>query len=645
MNLANSVYSWLTTEKMNTGIKQLSENQILNIANDINGLFSETNLVEYKPDISLPRLVVVGTQSSGKSSVLNCIIGIDLLPTGRNMVTRTPIDIRLHKVKTGATEGWVEFGDYTSDGWIIEKKIMIKMPIPLETEIAEIRDFITQKTIGIAGEGMNISDTPIIMNIYSPNVPNLSLVDLPGLTMVACTDKGQPEDIKDRIEKLVVSFIKDKKTIVIAVMQARSDLETDIGLGLIKKYDISGQRIIGVLTKPDLMNHETHIGEYLTNSISKDLMLTYGYYVVKNRNGQEMKDVNIVKGFELEKEYFMGHPEYKKSIYKDRIGSQILTNNLSKILISSITEILPSVMTEIISLETKLVGKLEKMGQELPLSKEGKLSFMNKYISNFYYKFTDSIESRGTVLNTGKMIKDTFVTYRQELLAIKPFHNKTIYNKDYFTNTIASFEGNHMSFYIPPIQILEACMTDSRYKPIMALQDKSLKCADSVCDLLLNLIRNIISQEEFTQYPQFAAYIMNSLVDEVISKTKDKTKTQISEVLKNEVSYIWTDSKEFATSLAQMTKSNSFDVEPIVNFLEGYYFSVKQIISHVVPKIIMNNIIREIESTMLAFLLQNAVTEDKIPLLKQDSELEKQRLYYNDLHSRITNIKQSFSKS
>ncbi|QKF94243.1 dynamin GTPase [Fadolivirus algeromassiliense] len=641
MNLVNNLYSWYSTDKVNSTIKQLSENQILNIANEINGLFSETNLIEAKPELALPRLCVVGTQSSGKSSVLNAIMSMDLLPTGKNMVTRTPIDLRLHQLK-GSTDGWVEFGDYTGEGWITEKKISIKMPIPLDSEITEIREYIMKKTNDVAGEGMNISPKPIIINIYSPNVPNLSLVDLPGLTMVACTDKGQPEDIRERIENLVVSYIKEKKTIVIAVMQARSDLETDIGLALIKKYDISGQRIVGVLTKPDLMNHETNIGEYLTNNISKNLMLTYGYYVVKNRNGQEMKDVNILKGFELEKEYFNNHYEYKKPLYKDRIGSHNLTASLSKILIASITEVLPSVMTEIVSLENKLNEKLDKIGQELPTTKEGKLAFMNKYVSNFHHRFMDSIESRGTVLNTGKMIKDNFVTYRKELLEIKPFSNTKIYNQDYFKNIIASFEGNHMSFHIPPIQILEACMTDSRYKPIMTLQDKSLKCVDNICELIINLIRNLTLQEEFAQYPQLASTIMSVLIDEIIAKSKDKTKQHINKLLKNECDYIWTDSKEFMALLSQMTKANSSEIEPITNFLEGYFSSIKTIIAHNVPKIIMSDVIREIETMMLSFLLQCIVVEDKLPLLKQDDEIEKQRMYYSDLRNRVITIKKNF---
>jgi len=643
MNLTSSIYNWFTADRLTTTIKQLSDNQILNIANEINGLFSETNLVEYKPELTLPRLVVVGTQSSGKSSVLNNIMAMDLLPTGRNMTTRTPLEIRLHHIKSLVAEGYVEFGDYTQEGWITEKKIPIKLPVPLDTEIIEIRDFITQKTNEIAGVGMNINQKPIIINIFSSTVPNLSLVDLPGLTVVACTDKGQPADIKDRIEDLVKSYISNKKTIILTVMQARSDLETDIGLGLIKK--ITNQKIIGVITKPDLMNPETHVGEYLTNNISKDLMVTYGYYVVKNRSSHELKDNTILKGLELEKEYFANHHEYRKPVYKDRIGTCNLTNNLSKILVASITELLPSVMTEIISLESKLNQKLDGLGQELPTTKEGKMAFMNKYISSFYYKFTDSIESRGTDMNTGKLIKDTFVNYRGYILDIKPFNDKKIYNDEYFKNIISNFEGNHMSFHIPPIQILEACMTDGRYKPIMSLRESSLGCVDNICDLLIRLIKEISMLEEFALYPQLAAYILTILIDEIISKAKNKTKESVNELLRNESDYIWTDNKEFIQMLSQITKNDGNETDMITKFLESYFFAIKQVIAHSIPKIIMSNTVREIEKSMLSFLLQTTVTEDKINLLKQDEEIEKTRNYYIDLRNRVQLIKKNFAKT
>ena len=95
-----------------------------------------------------------------------------------------------------------------------------------------------------------------------------------------------------------------------------------------------------------------------------------------------------------------------------------------------------------------------------------------------------------------------------------------------------------------------------------------------------------------------------------------------------------------------MTK-NKFDGnggKDIIEFLEGYFSAIKSIICHTVPKIIMTGIVREVENTSLSFLLQNIVKEDKIHLLKQDEEVEKQRLYYTDLRNRVLSIKKSFLK-
>ena len=657
-NISSNLYSWFHKDNDMNCVKQLSDNQILAVADNINSIFSETNLVDSKPELTLPKLAVVGTQSSGKSSVLNSIMSMDILPTGQNMVTRTPLDIRLHKLDKSMNEGWVEFGTYNDsndiDGsndsastglWNTDIKIPIQIPIPTDSEIQQIRNFISKKTDEIAGTGMDISTIPIILNIYSPYVPNLSLTDLPGLTMVACTDKGQPADIKDKIENMVSTYIKQPRTIIIAVMQARSDLETDIGLALIKKHDLSGRRTIGVLTKPDLMNYETHVGEYLTNNISKNLMLSYGYYVVRGRSGKEMESTNIIDGLKAEDAYFKGHTEYNKIIYKDRVGVPNLSNNLSKVLIESITEMIPSVMTEISALDIKINKKLDLMGQHLPDSRDGKISVLNRYASNFYYQFVDSIESRGTTLNTGKQIKDTLVTYKENLHKVCPFDNTKVYTDEYFKYIISSFEGNHMSFHIPPIQILEACMIDEKLRPVMSLKDLSLQTVDVICDILIDLIRGIMLQDEFAQYPPLSSHIKGIMVDDIISPLKAKTKQQIIDSLKLEEDYIWTDSEEFKKILAETSKQSNFESELIRKMLEGYFTSVKQIVGHNVPKIIMSTIIREIEKMLLSYLFQNIVADDKIVLLKEDNEIEKQRVYYNDLKNKITAVKEMFAKN
>lgn len=579
----SSLYQWFSKDKPFDSIKQLSDHQLLNLANDINAIFSETDLHDYNSDLALPQLVVVGTQSSGKSSVLNSIITMDILPTGKNMVTRTPLDLQLFKLDSAKhTQGWIEFGHLSSHGWTCEANIPITTPTPSDDEISTIRQWIQKKTCQLAGQGMNICSTPITLKIFSPFVPNLSLIDLPGLTMVACTDKGQPPDIKDKIEQLVTSYIKRQRVIILVVMQARPDLETDLGLALIKKFDSSdsrlGQQCLGILTKPDLMNYETHIGDYLTNHVSNNLLLSCGYYVVRNRSNNEMNNHDIFQGFDIERDYFHSHYEYSKDLYKHRTGIHNLTSSLCNLLVSSLSDSLPSVITEIIALNSKISKKLEALGSPPPQSKEAQLAILNRYVSNFYYRFLDSLESRNTCLsfNSAKIIKDSFISFRSDILNIFPFRNTISYHDDYFNHIISSFEGNHMSFFTSPIQILEACMTDEQLRPIMLLKDRSFACIDHVCDTIILLAQSLAKHEQFAHFPPLASQIVDLVVNDILSDLKISAKDQVLHLLSHEESYIWTDNDQFLKYLSSnATDKSPSDINYIKDLLESYFLTVK----------------------------------------------------------------------
>ena len=277
---------------------------------------------------------------------------------------------------------------------VIDKNIKIKVPKPDDDEITQIRNFISTRTTQLAGEGMGVSDKPIIMKIYFPFVPNLTLTDLPGLVEIALTDRGQPKDIKQRIENMALKYLRQPRTIPIVVMAGRADLNTDKGLALLKRDEFINKKSLGVITKPDLI-HDSHIGNYLIGTMSKDLDLAYGYYVVRCRSTTEAKTMDINKGYEQEREYFANHNEYKKDIYKPRTGTAELSNNLNKLLVNSILELLPSVMGEITNLDMKITNKLENMGEKLPEMREAKLSILNRYVTSYTNKIIDSIESRG----------------------------------------------------------------------------------------------------------------------------------------------------------------------------------------------------------------------------------------------------------
>merc|ERR1711924_181805 len=156
--------------------------------------------------------------------------------------------------------------------------------------------------------------------------------DLPGVTMVACTDKGQPKDIKEQIQNMIGKYIENERAIILAIIPARTDIEADPALELIKKYDPDGIRTVGIFTKIDLMNIETDISEYINNNVSKDLQFKYGYYAVKNRGPSELENITISEGIEKEKNFFENHTIYSK-LDKSRFGIPNLIESLSKILI------------------------------------------------------------------------------------------------------------------------------------------------------------------------------------------------------------------------------------------------------------------------------------------------------------------------
>jgi len=122
--------------------------------------------------IDLPQIVVIGGQSSGKSSVLESIVGRDFLPRGKDIVTRRPIIIHLKQINQTKQE-WAEF-DHMKDQRIYDFK--------------KVRDEIEADTERLAGKNKGISNTPIRLKIYSPNVIDLTLVDLPGIAKVPAGD-------------------------------------------------------------------------------------------------------------------------------------------------------------------------------------------------------------------------------------------------------------------------------------------------------------------------------------------------------------------------------------------------------------------------------------------------------------------------
>jgi GTP-binding protein EngB required for normal cell division len=614
----------------NNYVSNLGNQHILNINTSIQGILNV--LPEFKGNIT-PKIVVVGSQSSGKSSVLNGLMSMDVLPTGSSMVTRTPLNIQLIQNK----EHFIEFGDYTNIGWNPKRKINLTS-IPTENEIKLIRDEIERRTLNLAGDTMGISEKEIHIKINSPNVPNLNLIDLPGLTMVACTDKGQPEDIKIQIRNLIKKYITSNKSLILGVFPARVDIEADIALDLIKEIDKNCDRTIGVLTKIDLMNKETDIVNYLENSISKDLSLKYGYYAIKNRSSKEMKTINIYEGFKLEQDYFKQNIRYKLCKEQNRLGMSNLGNKLSNILIDSIKQNLPDMIEKITKTQDSINNKIILLGNPLPESNDGKITYLNIEVNRLCNEIKESINYRGSKINSGRKIKDIFINYRNKLDSIDSFNHHMCSN-EYIIDTIKNCEGNHMSFPLPPIEFIESCLLDDEKNPFNIIINISTECVNNISKILYDLIDTLLSNERISRFNKLQSTLKDLIIKNICLHKKIAIE-KIKELIEMEKNYIWTDDNNFIKNLQQLfIKNNTIDNNILRNILTEYFKCIKKILQHIIPKTIMLFLVTNFEKKLRPILCDKIQLKDFYELLEEDNEQKKKRLTLMEHKTRIDTSK------
>jgi GTP-binding protein EngB required for normal cell division len=625
--IKNNVANYLWNKDFNES-NILSNKEILKVASILNSSYIDNHLVD------LPKLVVVGTQSSGKSSLLNSLIGLDILPVGKSMTTRTPLHLELIQ---SINENRIEFGNYNNYNWITEKKILINYP-NLTTECKEqIRMEIESQTINKAGAGLNISINPIYIKIYANNVPNLSLIDLPGLTSVAITDKGQPKDIKEQIISLVLNYIKQQNTIILAIISARPDIEADMAMELVKQADPKGERTIGILTKLDLMNEDADVSMYLDNNVCSDLKLKYGYFGIRNRSNQSQ---TIQEALVIEKTYFQNHVVYKNEKYKSRLGIPIVSSNLSHILVNNIKQCLPKVLQDINKkLEETSVG-LEELGSSVPQNKEIKINIINSLLSQYIKVFIHAIEYRGSTYQTGRKIKDSFDNFRKYIDCYNPFID---YDDEYIVSLLKSYDGMHMSFPYLPIEVLENTLKDKKIRPIYKLYEPSQKCLQETLEILNNLNQIILEDKQISKYPNLIKTINNLILNEVLLPKLQITEQKIKELIEQEESYIWTDDKTFlqliASDFSKIIQNDSFDIVKFKKILYEYYKTIIKNVRENIPKCIVYHLIKNTTDNLSSFLYDKILSSDVNNLLEEYPEIEERRKYLEKNKKDLQEIK------
>ncbi|KAI8818975.1 P-loop containing nucleoside triphosphate hydrolase protein [Fimicolochytrium jonesii] len=260
--------------------------------------------VDNNAKMTLPSIVVVGSQSSGKSSVLEAIVGHEFLPKGSNMVTRRPIELTL----IHTPDSKEEYAEFPQLG-------LGKVP-----DFKDVQKTLTDLNLAVS-DAECVSDNPIELKVFSPNVPDLTLVDLPGYIQIH--NRNQPAILKEKIAELCEKYIREPN-IILAVCSADVDLANSEALRASRKVDPTGKRTIGVVTKMDLVDENTGVG-ILTN---RDYPLQLGYIgVVCKKSGNDVDTRALIRS---EDSFFGSNPAYRSN--KVMVGTGTLRRRLMQVL-------------------------------------------------------------------------------------------------------------------------------------------------------------------------------------------------------------------------------------------------------------------------------------------------------------------------
>ena len=599
--------------------------------------------------IKLPRICSLGTQSSGKSSVLESIVGLDFLPRGDGVVTRRPLELRLCHINSG--EPWAVFEERKGQKF---------------TDFIKVRETIEALTDEVCGKDKNILDKPIVLNVYSQTCPDLTLVDLPGVTRVPIA--GQPKNIEEVTKTMCRRYASDPLTIILCVIAANSDIATSDGLMLAKEIDTTGSRTIGVLTKLDIMDHGTDARKALLN---EEIPLKLGYVGVKNRSKQDLiNKTSMAETQRKEKEFFKSHPAYK-NLPAGHLGTEVLINKLTKIYFKIIRENLPKIVKAINERLKTAEEELSSLGQPMPTDDAGKMSLLwnmiNEYCDIFRKVLQGKYNNKRINFLEGEGGYKIKILYKKLLEEFTKDYKATAgYSDENINYALTIHEGDS----IPGFPSVDAFIYLLRPQ-LEKLKDPIEECFQEVFQYL-DFLSGKILEKTFTRFPQ-AINDMSDLVSNYLIEERDKTKYLIDSVVDMEINYLFTNDYDYLNNFTtfipkqarqvqggnqgqndgnnkqqgNMNNNNNMNneikpqppidaktifIKEIRNRIEAYFKLIVRNLRDSIPKIMGNYLVKEIEENMQLKLynkLYNA--REMTDLLSEPESVAERRKELNDM--------------
>ncbi|XP_044041538.1 dynamin-1-like protein isoform X2 [Siniperca chuatsi] len=478
--------------------------------------------------IQLPQIAVVGTQSSGKSSVLESLVGRDLLPRGTGVVTRRPLILQLVHVDPGDARKNDESGREGEEwGKFLHTKNKIY------TDFDEIRQEIENETERVSGNNKGISDEPIHLKIFSPHVVNLTLVDLPGITKVPVGD--QPKDIEVQIRDLILKHISNPNSIILAVTAANTDMATSEALKVAREVDTDGRRTLAVVTKLDLMDAGTDAMDVLMGRV---IPVKLGLIGVVNRSQLDINNKKSVADAIRDEHAFL---QKKYPSLANRNGTKYLARTLNRLLMHHIRDCLPELKTRINVLAAQYQSLLSSYGEPV----EDQSATLLQLITKFATEYCNTIEGTAKYIETAELCGGARIcyifheTFGRTLESVDPLGGLSTID---ILTAIRNATGPRPSLFVPEVSF-ELLVK----KQVKRLEEPSLRCVELVHEEMQRIIQHCsnYSTQELQRFPKLHEAIVE-VVTSLLRKRLPITNEMVHNLVAIELAYINTKHPDFA---------------------------------------------------------------------------------------------------
>ncbi|CAL1267493.1 unnamed protein product [Larinioides sclopetarius] len=476
---------------------------IIDVVNNLqNKLTSKGRLLE----VPLPQIVVEGGQSSGKSSVLESIIGRDILPRGTGTVTRRPTIVQLQP----SDEVYAEF---------------LHRPNEKFTDFELVKQEIRDETMRDPGPN-GFSSKPISLKVYAPNVLKLTLVDMCGIIKNVTPD--MPAESVEDVERMILRYIEQPNSIILAVSPANQDIATSDAIEMASRVDPKRERTICVLTKLDLMDRGTDARDILENKV---LPLAKGYVGVVNRNQEDINSgKDLQASLESEKRFFENHPAY--SHMADKQGTAYLQKRLQLELLEHIRKTLPAIRKELSHKLSCLRKDLKKMDQMMSFNNEGRSEvqiFMQKLVLQFIDDIHTNLFGHSEYVALDEIKPGAIINYKMHTELQEILKLPTDLTKEELANLIANVHGTRNILSIPSVALEAACGS------ILAKYREPIEIfVDSIASILISAVEN--SCMIVVDYPALKEELIR-FVNEFIDNASEETKDLLGKHINAEMRY------------------------------------------------------------------------------------------------------------